>query len=428
MHPGRGLGDEFLEEQRRGDGAAQGAAGNIVDVGDLAVEQLTVGRPQGQAPQGVAGDRGVAQNIRRQGVVGGEHGRQVGAQGDPRRAGQGGAVDDQRRLLAIGLGERVGEHQAALGVRIADLHGESLAALDDIEGADGVCRDAVLHRRDQHPKPHREAGAHDCPRQAEHGGGAAHVFLHQHHAVGGLEIEAAAVEPHPLADQGDLGRGLVAPMEIDQPGGLRRGAADRMDQGIARRQQRLADGHRAGAAMALGEIGGHRGERLGPHILGRRVDQVAGQGDGRRQEFDPLAVASLGPHQAGERFAGLAVAGEAITAQRPAQGGVVGFPGVEPGGETVIPFRQRRGQPAIGPGIAARVDAEQHPCDAAAVAGQQAMGAGLGGEAVGPHPGGGVLGLALEPIVEFAGAQGDDFGGGSARSGDEMVEHGGNLG
>ncbi|MCH7555113.1 MAG: hypothetical protein IIC08_03855 [Proteobacteria bacterium] len=31
-------------------------------------------------------------------------------------------------------------------------------------------------------------------------------------------------------------------------------------------------------------------------------------------------------------------------------------------------------------------------------------------------------------VVEFAGAQGDDFGGGSARSGDEMVEHGGNLG
>ena len=54
-------------------------------------------------------------------LVIGEEGRQLEACRDTRGAGERGDVDEQFRLLAVGFGERVGEHQAAFGIGVADL-------------------------------------------------------------------------------------------------------------------------------------------------------------------------------------------------------------------------------------------------------------------------------------------------------------------
>ena len=53
--------------------------------------------------------------------------------------------------------------------------------------------------------------------QRERRRGAAHVLLHQQHAGVRLDVEAAGVEGHALADQCDGRRVRRAPGEIDEP-------------------------------------------------------------------------------------------------------------------------------------------------------------------------------------------------------------------
>ena len=71
----------------------------------------------------------------------------------------------------------------------------------------------------------------------------AHVLLHVEHAGRRLEVEAAGVEAHALADQRDLGIALLAPHEIDQPRRAAAGAADGMHHGIVLLQEIVAHDH-----------------------------------------------------------------------------------------------------------------------------------------------------------------------------------------
>src|SRR3546814_16332513 len=69
MGPARGWADEVLQEQRGDDRPGIGAARDVVEVRDLAVETLAVGLVQGQAPYRVALRSAVAQDEPRQLVV-----------------------------------------------------------------------------------------------------------------------------------------------------------------------------------------------------------------------------------------------------------------------------------------------------------------------------------------------------------------------
>ena len=95
--------------------------------------------------------------------------------------------------------------------------------------------------------------------QREHGRGAAHVLFHDQHGAVGLDVEAAGVETHALADQRDLRIAGFAPGEIDQP---RRapfvgGAADGVDERKVLFQQVVADdGAGFRAPVLLGECAG----------------------------------------------------------------------------------------------------------------------------------------------------------------------------
>src|SRR3546814_5627077 len=70
MGPARGWADEVLQEQRGDDRPGIGAARDVVEVGDLAVETLAVGLVQGQAPYRVAPREAVAPGEPRQLEIG----------------------------------------------------------------------------------------------------------------------------------------------------------------------------------------------------------------------------------------------------------------------------------------------------------------------------------------------------------------------
>ena len=87
---------------------------------------------------------------------------------------------------------------------------------------------------------HVETRLHDQARQAERGGGAAHVLLHQLHAARRLDVEAARIESDALADQRHLGRVGAPPDEVDEARRLGGGAADRMNERQVARRAALA--------------------------------------------------------------------------------------------------------------------------------------------------------------------------------------------
>jgi hypothetical protein len=89
-------------------------------------------------------------------------------------------------------------------------------------------------------------------------GRAAHVLLHIAHAGGGLEVQAAGVEHHSLADQGDQRQvgPVQIPADLDDAGRAMRGggAADGVDGRIVLVQQGLAGDHGDQSAPALSAI------------------------------------------------------------------------------------------------------------------------------------------------------------------------------
>ncbi len=92
-----------------------------------------------------------------------------------------------------------------------------------------------------------------------------------------------------------------------------------MDRRIILGEEVVADDHPVAGAGLLGDPHCSRSQLLGPHVAGRRVDQVAGEEGGPGEAFHSAAVGALGPHQrrADSRLG--VVASEAIGAERPAE-------------------------------------------------------------------------------------------------------------
>ena len=161
------------------------------------------------------------------------------AQRDARSAGQRREVDDQLRLVLGRPGQRVGKDQAPLGVGVVDLDEHALARLDDVAGPIGV-------RRTRHFRP---PGISRCSRTGSRSPMISRAsaracaappmsFFMRRMPLGRLEVEAAAVEAHALADDRDAGMVRLAPFELDQARrAVGRGrAADCGDQRIACRE------------------------------------------------------------------------------------------------------------------------------------------------------------------------------------------------
>jgi hypothetical protein len=115
-------------------------------------------------------------------------------------------------------------------------------------------------------------------------GRAAHVLLHVAHAGGGLQVQAAGVEHHPLADQGDQRQvgPVQLPADLDQAGRPVRsgGAPHGVDGRIVVFQQGVAGDDGDLGACALCNLAGDGLDLQRPHVGGGRVDHFAGQGAG----------------------------------------------------------------------------------------------------------------------------------------------------
>jgi len=223
------------------DPARGSAAGDVVEVGDLAVDVLVIGLPEGHAPERIAFPlRRRGQGVRQRVVVA-VQGRHLRSERSPRRASQRGHVENEIRIFLVGQGQCVGEDQPALRVGVAHLDGQALAGVDHVSGPERPSVDAVLHRRHQHPKAHGQVRVHDHVGESQNARGAAHVLLHECHALRGLEVQPARVEADALAHERELWPIRFAPAKLQQARFLGSGTPDRVDGRQAVLEQRVAD-------------------------------------------------------------------------------------------------------------------------------------------------------------------------------------------
>ena len=153
------------------------------------------------------------------------------------------------------------------GVGVADLDREPLAAHDHVARPHRRGRDGVLDDRDDDPQAQVEPRLHDEPRQRQRRRRPAHVLLHQLHAGGRLDVEAAGVEGDALADERHFRRVLASPGEIDDPRRLGGGAPDRVDEREIGGDEFVAADHGDARAEMLGELHRLLLERIGPSAL-----------------------------------------------------------------------------------------------------------------------------------------------------------------
>ncbi len=181
-----------------------------------------------------------------------------------------------------GLHQRVGHHQAALGVGVAVLHGLAAVHREHVGGTVGAAGGQVLRQRCE--RGHADAQAQFCDGcgGSDHGCRTGHVALHGVHAFAGLQVQATGVEGDALADKGEVELGATRGVgQLHQARLAGRAAADGDDAAEAFALQRLVVPH---LDAELG-VPGHRphqfGEGLGEQVVAGQVHPFAGEVDGR---------------------------------------------------------------------------------------------------------------------------------------------------
>ncbi len=109
---------------------------------------------------------------------------------------------------AAGVGEAVGEDEAAFGVGVDDLDGFSGLVTEghgglNVAGLLGFAVGHVLSGADDADDANARLEQGDGAHGADHGSAAGHVVLHLLHVVGGLDGDAAGVEGDAFADEAE---------------------------------------------------------------------------------------------------------------------------------------------------------------------------------------------------------------------------------
>ena len=200
-------------------------------------------------------------------------------------AGERRQIDHEFRLEAVvGVPQRIGQHEAALGVGVQHLDGLAGHRGDDVAGPLRIAVDHVLDATDDAERIDLGLARGEHVHQPGHRGGAAHVALHVLHAGGRLDRHAAGIEDHALADEGDR---LV----------LRLAAVPLHDHQARRASGALRDAEQRAHAELLHFLFGQHldldaerfefprasGELDRPQNVGRLVDEVARQRQRRRR-------------------------------------------------------------------------------------------------------------------------------------------------
>ena len=156
----------------------------------------------------------------------------------------------------------------------------------------------------------------------------AHVLFHQQHSGRTLDVETAAIETHALADNREDRVAFLAPCKVHDPRRMmtRSGAPDRVDHRIFL-LERVSASDLELRGVCLGQFFTLSLERGGPHIFGRRVDEVANQAN--RFRFGDCIVDRTHVFRQQDpwtdRTFGLLVAIEDILSGLPAVHGRAGF-------------------------------------------------------------------------------------------------------
>ena len=194
----------------------------------------------------------------------------------------------------------------------------------DVERPERVAGDRILHRRDQHAQRHLQARVHDHVRERQHGRRPAHVLLHQQHGAVGLEIEPAGVEAHALADQRHLGIARPCPSAARSAAaraarrrrGRRRGSAgSSASAGRRRRSQRTFAPCRLASARAAAS------SSAGPMSLAGVLMRSRASVTPSAMRRQIVAVDAVGQHQPHRLVLRLAIAREAVGAEREGERG-----------------------------------------------------------------------------------------------------------
>ncbi len=166
---------------------------------------------------------------------------------------------------------------------------------------------------------------------------------------------------------------LVAPGEIDQTRLARTGAADRVDQRIVGFEERIAGDHGDAGVERLGHLARGLFEIGRPHVVGRRVDQIAREEHAFGETRDQRAVDALGQHEARLVLARglLAVAVEGVGADRPRIGGAGAGERGRDIGERIDAGRQALGERGERMRVAAGAETEHGRPNPAVLAGDE---------------------------------------------------------
>ena len=134
--------------------------------------------------------------------------------------------------------------------------------------------------------------------------------------VDGFRSSPPVSKQTPLPTSVTLGWAGSPQAEIDQPRRARRGHADRMNQRKILSRQVVADDAVETGAEALGEFLRPPRQFLRSHVVRRRVDEIAGKRGGLGHARDIGDVDAVRRHQPDVGRIRLAVAAEAIAAER----------------------------------------------------------------------------------------------------------------
>ena len=178
----------------------------------------------------------------------------------------------------------------------------------------------------------------------------------------------------------------IAPGEIDQARGARRRHADRVDQRKVLPRQLVADDAVEFGVETLRKLLCRLRQFLRSHIIGRRIDEIAGERGGIRHPRNIGDVDAVRRHQPDLGRFRLPVSAKTITAECESERREVGLIGGDIG-ETIDARRQQTRQLA-GPERIAEfggliVQPEDHLCDLTIGVGQRQVCARLGRKSVG---------------------------------------------
>ena len=282
MQPGNILG-KALDEHGAGDGPSKAATG-VLHVRHVALQLLLVHVvPDGQLPGQLTNRlRSAPDLVSQVGVVAHKAGH-LAAERHQAGAGERGEVHDTLGLIALGVGDPVGQDEPPFRVGVDDLDGRPVQRPQDVAGPDGLAAGHVLGCRDQADDPQRHAEAADGAHGTEHRRAPGHVHLHLLHPGRRLDGGAAGIEGHAFPHQDErrlLGRALRLVLDDNERRRLARSARYPQQSAHPFGLDGVVVEHGAAQTGLAGYRGRRCGERAWRQVVPRPIDQITCPADG----------------------------------------------------------------------------------------------------------------------------------------------------